>query len=126
MASAEAQVGEALRFMQGQDVVDGFQFKDHRVVDNNFCPVTTVERGAIMDQRQIDLPRIGDRVPIELVTEAVFVGVFEQALGPAVCARASPGRWCSGSGCRRRGCSCCVFGCAVKGGMIGVGRFIRR
>ena len=103
---------------------DGFEFKDHLVVDDDVRPVATVERGAVIDQWQIDLPCIGEAVLIELMTEAVFVGAFEQAGPSRVCTRiARPMmRWVrlSPSGMLMLGV--CVRGCWED--MIGVERFI--
>ena len=44
-ASTEAQIGEELRLVQGQDVLDRFQFQDHVVIDDDVGPVSTVEKG---------------------------------------------------------------------------------
>ena len=65
--------------MQRQEMLDGFQFQDHLVVDDEVGAVATVENDPVIINRQIDLLRLGDGIPVEFVAEATFVDAFEQA-----------------------------------------------
>jgi hypothetical protein len=64
--------------MQWQNMLDGFQFQDDLAVDYKVRAVATVEHEPVIVQRQVDLPRIGKRMPVELMTQASFVCVFQQ------------------------------------------------
>jgi hypothetical protein len=64
--------------MQRQDVLDGFQFEDYLVFDDQVCPVAAVEKYAVIVQRQIDLPLTGEHVLVEFVAQAALIGAFKQ------------------------------------------------
>jgi hypothetical protein len=102
-ASTEPQVGEKLRLVQRQELLDGLQFENHRMIDDDVCPTAAVDKGAAIVQRQIDLPRPGDRVPIESMAHAAFVGAFQQPRSePAVHTHRQAedlASWVAGVGC---------------------------
>ena len=74
----EAQVGKELGLVQRQDVFDGFQFQEHLVGENDVGAVAAVEMCAVIIQWQIDLASVRERVLIEFMAQATFIGAFEQ------------------------------------------------
>ncbi|HKW73970.1 MAG TPA: hypothetical protein VJN64_00465 [Terriglobales bacterium] len=52
---AQPQIGNNLRFMNGCDLLDTFQFENHQIIYNHVDPVTRINANSLKNNRQFQL-----------------------------------------------------------------------
>ena len=76
---AEAQIGEELRRMNRQRLLNGLELDNYRVADEQIHPERGLKRNSLVLDREIDLALEGNATSVQLVTERRLIGRLEQS-----------------------------------------------
>jgi hypothetical protein len=69
-------------FMNWQNPLDGFQFQDHFIADDQIDLVSAIELQTLIRDREIDLTLEGQPAKGEFMAPALFISGFQQS-GPS-------------------------------------------
>jgi hypothetical protein len=68
--------------MNWQNPLDGFQFQDHFITDDQIDLVCAIELQTLIRDREIDLTLEGQPAKVEFMAPALFISGFQQS-GPS-------------------------------------------
>lgn len=77
LAFGQSQIGQQLGVMHRGEVVDGFQFHDHSLIDSDVDPIAGRNLHPFVDQRQLALHDESDAAQLQFVFQAFLVGVLQ-------------------------------------------------
>jgi len=79
LSSEQSQIGQELRFVDGGDTVDAFQFDDDAILHEHVYLVADIKLNTFVLNRQRHLPLKSNATQMELMTESSFVRRLEQS-----------------------------------------------
>jgi hypothetical protein len=76
-ATAQAQVGQHLGLMDGQDALNGFEFEQHGVVHDDVGPVAVVDAHVFVENRERDLVFERQTGVVQFPAKALVIDGFQ-------------------------------------------------
>jgi hypothetical protein len=76
--SGQLHIGQDLSFMDARQRIDGLDFDDYEILDDQVDAISRVELDAVIDDGQRHLPSARQATRMKLMGQTMFIGRFQQ------------------------------------------------